>query len=153
MTLIYAKKNWVDTSASGTSITASDLNKFENAINNLTNTVNNLSKVQYYASDSNEFDFTPTVSGVMEAECAIHRVCGAYGALIGAKIATPTGLTLLASSYSQIGSNDNVYRSMRAHASFSGVQAGKTYHMSTAKTDKDYANQPSFSWFITVRPY
>ena len=51
MTLIYAKKNWVDTSASGTSITASDLNKFENAINNLTNTVNNLSKVQYYASD------------------------------------------------------------------------------------------------------
>ena len=56
MALSYTKKEWTDTSASGTAITADSLNNIENGIGNVTAAVNNMTK----ATNNTGIKFTIT---------------------------------------------------------------------------------------------
>lgn len=112
-----------------------------------------ISKVEYFASESNTFNVTPKISGIVEVECVVHSTFGAWANNLSARIATPDGLTLIAGTASAINGNDQVLRSFRARAVFSGVKSGSAYNFSVYRTDGSFGNSPSFSWFITVRQY
>lgn len=83
----------------------------------------------------------------------MHSTFGSWANKLSARIATPDGLTLIAGTASAINGNDQVLRSFRARAVFSGVKSGSAYNFSVYRTDGSFGNSPSFSWFITVRQY
>lgn len=112
-----------------------------------------ISQVEYFASESNTFNVTPKISGIVEVECVVHSTFGAWANKLSARIATPDGLTLIAGTASAVNGNDQVLRSFRARAVFSGVKSGSAYNFSVYRTDGSFGNSPSFSWFITVRQY
>ena len=58
MAISFTKTNWADTDASGTALTAAQLNRLENACSSLVSAVNAMSKITKIYSDENWMIYT-----------------------------------------------------------------------------------------------
>lgn len=120
----------------------------------LNNLQDSVSQTEYFGSSSDEFSFTPKVSGVIVAQVWAYETYGAWGGEIVLHVATPSGLQSVAEVSTGLNGSDGVPRMVTAEAVFAGVEAGKTYYFKTEnKPNAGWAKITPFSWLLEVRPY